>query len=142
MDPMAELRAKARSNPRRVVFPEGGDERILRAASLVAEERIALPILLGTKDEIVALGAPCCSKEYSYSFETVDGKSYEFENGMNTVRYLMPHLVDMPVLVEGANAVNYEPLVSLDPDVVFLREGSHGSDTKPGELPLARMKPN
>jgi len=78
----------------------------------------------GIQDVIVALGAPCCSKEYSYSFETVDGKSYEFENGMNTVRYLMPHLADMPVLVEGANAVNYETLVSLDPDVVFLREGS------------------
>lgn len=78
----------------------------------------------GMQDEIVALGAPCCSKEYSYSFETVDGDSYEFENGMNTVRYLMPYLVDMPVLVEGATAVNYEMLISLDPDVVFLREGS------------------
>lgn len=52
-----ELRAKAKANPKRVVFPEGGDERILRAAALAAEERIAFPILLGKKDEVVALGA-------------------------------------------------------------------------------------
>ncbi|WP_048144343.1 ABC transporter substrate-binding protein [Methanothrix harundinacea] len=88
----------------------------------------------GMQEKIVALGAPCCSKEYNYSFETVDGETYEFEDGMNTVRYLMPHLAEMTVLVEGATAVNYEMLVYLDPDVVFLREGSWafsaGSDEK------------
>lgn len=78
----------------------------------------------GVQDKIVALGAPCCRNDYKYSFETVDGETYEFENGMNTVRYLMPHLADMTVLVEGVTAVNYETLVSLDPDVVFLRKGS------------------
>lgn len=89
---------------------------------------------LGLQDKIVALGAPCCNKEYNYSFETIDGSSYEFQNGMNPVKYLIPGLDDLPVLVEGATAVNYETLASLDPDVVFLREGSWafsaGSDEK------------
>jgi phosphate acetyltransferase len=39
--------AKARARPRRVVFPEGGDERIVAAAKRLKDERIADPILLG-----------------------------------------------------------------------------------------------
>ncbi|WP_348528430.1 iron ABC transporter substrate-binding protein [Methanothrix sp.] len=89
---------------------------------------------LGIQDRIVALGAPCCRTDFNYSFETVDGRSYEFKNGMNPVKYLIPELVELPVLVEGATAVNYETLASLEPDVVFLREGSWafsaGSDEK------------
>ncbi len=57
MDLIAELRAKAKGNPKRVVFPEGGEERILKAAGLAAAEGIATPILLGSKDEVMALGA-------------------------------------------------------------------------------------
>ena len=38
---------KARRAPRRVVFPEGDDDRIIRAAAALAEDRIAQPILLG-----------------------------------------------------------------------------------------------
>lgn len=57
MDLMAKLREKAKANPKRVVFPEGGDERILRAASLATKEGIALPILLGNRDEISALAS-------------------------------------------------------------------------------------
>lgn len=55
MDLMAELRARAKTHPRRVVFPEGGDERILRTASLAAAEKIALPVVLGDMHEITAL---------------------------------------------------------------------------------------
>ncbi|MBI3447936.1 MAG: NADP-dependent malic enzyme [Acidobacteria bacterium] len=38
---------KAQASPRRVVFPEGEHEKILRACHILAEERIARPILLG-----------------------------------------------------------------------------------------------
>ncbi len=57
MDLIAELRVKAKSNPKRVVFPEGADERILRTAGIAAVEGIARPILLGSKSEVMALGA-------------------------------------------------------------------------------------
>jgi phosphate acetyltransferase len=38
---------KARANPRRVVFPEGRDDRIVAAAKRLRDERIAVPILIG-----------------------------------------------------------------------------------------------
>ncbi len=39
--------AKARANPKRVVFPEGNDDRIVAAARRLKDEGIAVPILLG-----------------------------------------------------------------------------------------------
>lgn len=42
---------KARRDPKRVVFPEGTEEKILRAAQILHDEGIAFPILLG--DEVV-----------------------------------------------------------------------------------------
>jgi malate dehydrogenase (oxaloacetate-decarboxylating)(NADP+) len=38
---------KAQRNPKRVVFPEGEHEKILRACHVLLEERIAVPVLLG-----------------------------------------------------------------------------------------------
>jgi malate dehydrogenase (oxaloacetate-decarboxylating)(NADP+) len=44
---------KAQSQqPRRLVFPEGEDETIIRAARAIADERIARPILLGRREVI------------------------------------------------------------------------------------------
>jgi phosphate acetyltransferase len=55
MDIMDRLQAKAKSSPRKVVFPEGHDERIVRSARLVLEGGIAYPVLLGRKEEIANL---------------------------------------------------------------------------------------
>ena len=43
---------KAKANPKRIVFPEGEEEKILRAAAILIEEGIAKPILLGDREEI------------------------------------------------------------------------------------------
>jgi malate dehydrogenase (oxaloacetate-decarboxylating)(NADP+) len=43
---------KAQHNPRPVVFPEGETSKILRAAQILVEEKIAVPILLGNDDRI------------------------------------------------------------------------------------------
>ena len=40
---------KAQRNPKRVVFPEGEEVKILRAAHILADEEIAIPILIGRK---------------------------------------------------------------------------------------------
>jgi malate dehydrogenase (oxaloacetate-decarboxylating)(NADP+) len=45
---------KAQSDPRRIVFPEGEEEKILRAAQILREEQIAQPILLGNRAAILA----------------------------------------------------------------------------------------
>jgi malate dehydrogenase (oxaloacetate-decarboxylating)(NADP+) len=43
---------KAKSDPKRIVFPEGDNEKILRAAQILIEEGIAKPILIGSRDKI------------------------------------------------------------------------------------------
>ena len=40
---------KAKASPKRIVFPEGEEEKILRAASIIVDEQIARPILLGSR---------------------------------------------------------------------------------------------
>jgi malate dehydrogenase (oxaloacetate-decarboxylating)(NADP+) len=43
---------KARRSPKRIVFPEGEEEKILRAAQIIIDEKIAQPILLGSRSLI------------------------------------------------------------------------------------------
>ncbi len=47
--------SKARKNPKRVVFAEADNYKILRAAQIVKDEGIAIPILLGNKEKINAI---------------------------------------------------------------------------------------
>jgi malate dehydrogenase (oxaloacetate-decarboxylating)(NADP+) len=49
---MRTIIRKASARPRRVVFPEGESERVLRAAHILVEENIAHPILLGDEKVI------------------------------------------------------------------------------------------
>jgi len=51
---MRVLINKARSNPKRVVFPEGDEDKILRAVAIILDEGIAVPILLGDVEVIRA----------------------------------------------------------------------------------------
>ncbi|WP_159636682.1 NADP-dependent malic enzyme [Sphingobacterium composti Ten et al. 2007 non Yoo et al. 2007] len=49
---MRHLSAVAKNNPKRVVFAEADNYKTLRAAQIVKEEGIAIPILLGNKEKI------------------------------------------------------------------------------------------
>jgi len=49
---MRTLINKAKTCPKRIVFPEGDEDKILRAAQILLDENIAKPILLGNKEEI------------------------------------------------------------------------------------------
>ncbi len=44
---------KAKSQPKRIVFPEGSEEKILRACQVIIDEGIAKPILLGKKEAVI-----------------------------------------------------------------------------------------
>ena len=46
---------KARRRPKRVVFPEGEEPKILRACQILVDERIAHPVLVGRREKIAAL---------------------------------------------------------------------------------------
>jgi malate dehydrogenase (oxaloacetate-decarboxylating)(NADP+) len=52
---MRSLANKAKSNPKRVVFSEADNYKILKAAQVVRDEGIATPILLGKKEKIQAI---------------------------------------------------------------------------------------
>jgi malate dehydrogenase (oxaloacetate-decarboxylating)(NADP+) len=43
---------KAQREPKRVVFPEGEEEKILRASQILVDEKIAIPVLLGREGVI------------------------------------------------------------------------------------------
>ncbi|WKW12711.1 NADP-dependent malic enzyme [Pseudogemmatithrix spongiicola] len=51
---MRGLATRAQREPKRVVFPEGEDPKIIRAAQILADDGIATPILLGRKDRVRA----------------------------------------------------------------------------------------
>jgi malate dehydrogenase (oxaloacetate-decarboxylating)(NADP+) len=52
---MHEIYSRARQHPKRIVFPEGDSEKIIRAAKILIEEGIAHPILLVRREEIAEL---------------------------------------------------------------------------------------
>ncbi len=49
---MKPVMQRAKKDPRRVVYAEGEDERILRAAQIAVDEKIAFPILIGRREVI------------------------------------------------------------------------------------------
>jgi malate dehydrogenase (oxaloacetate-decarboxylating)(NADP+) len=52
---MRSLADKAKSNPKRIVFTEADNYKILKAAQVVRDEGIAKPILLGDKERILKI---------------------------------------------------------------------------------------
>jgi len=74
---LRNITAKAQSNPKSVVFAEGDNIKILKAAQQAHEEGVARPILLGKKNRILEL-----MKEYSIDIPElviIDPKSEEEE---------------------------------------------------------------
>ncbi len=54
VDLMARLRAEAQVCPARVVFPEAGEEVIVRAARRLADEGLCRPVLLSSRTELAS----------------------------------------------------------------------------------------
>jgi phosphate acetyltransferase len=55
MDLLNNLFDIARQRNRKIVLPEGGDERVIAAAARLASEKIASPVLLGLAEEVTRL---------------------------------------------------------------------------------------
>ena len=72
---MSRMIAQAKKNPKRVIFAEADNKKILKAAQIVLEEKIGIPILLGNKERILAL---CQEHKLDLSeCEIIDVKSPE-----------------------------------------------------------------
>lgn len=57
---------RAKKNPKRVVFADADSYKVLKAAQIIRDEKIAEPILLGSEDAIRAM-----IKEYKFNFSGV-----------------------------------------------------------------------
>lgn len=67
---------KAKCDPKRIVFPEGDNEKILKAAQILVEEGIATPVLVGNRDKILASIAEL-GLELNGSISIIDPSNYE-----------------------------------------------------------------
>ena len=52
MSIMQGINAKVRKNPKRVIFAEGEDENMLKAAIEFGRSKLGTPILIGTEKEL------------------------------------------------------------------------------------------
>ncbi len=77
MKPMFQ---KAKADPKRVIYAEGEDERVLRAAQVVLEEGMAIPILIGRPSVVEAR-----IKRFGLSIKP--GRDFELVNPEDDPRY-------------------------------------------------------
>ena len=78
---MRVISAKARNNPKRLVFAEADNVKILKAAQIVYEEGIAYPILLGNKNKITEIAT---ANQISLTdFPIIDTRGDETEEQRN-----------------------------------------------------------
>jgi malate dehydrogenase (oxaloacetate-decarboxylating)(NADP+) len=86
---------KAQKAPKRIVFPEGTEEKILRASQIILDDEIAKPILLGNRDvirdkirmlELDLTGIEIVDPESSQQFDEYVGKYYLMRNRKGVTR--------------------------------------------------------
>lgn len=58
---------KAASAPKKIVFPEGEEPKIIRAAQQAVDTKIAYPILIGNREKIAKI-----AKEFNYDLEGIE----------------------------------------------------------------------
>src|SRR5581483_8747935 len=115
---------KAQATPKRVVFPEGENDKILRASHILVDEKIARPILLGDEGQIharaAALGLSLQGMDvvdplksawraaYAQEFYQLRqrrgvtfSEASELINNRNIFGSLMVHMCDADALVSG-----------------------------------------
>ncbi len=138
---------KAQAAAKRVVFPEGDNERILRACHLLVEEKIAKPILLGNEQVIRAKAAEVgadlegttivdversASREtYAREFHTLRqrrgitlSEAREIIGNRTLFGSLMVHMGDADALVSGVTQ-HYPDTIRPALQVIKVREGIH-----------------
>ena len=107
---------KAKSDPKRIVFPEGDNEKILRAAQILVEEGIAIPILIGNADKIRA------KMDHRHRAERLDHRPRDFGAHRGVRRGAVP-----PAPAQRCHSVrsaaHHTPQI---PQPFRLHDGAHG----------------
>lgn len=85
MDLIENLKRKIKGQGIKVVFPEGSDERIVKAACRLAQDNLVDPIILGTHDEVNAV-LKASQITLPANAQVIDPKTYpddQFEEMLN-----------------------------------------------------------
>jgi malate dehydrogenase (oxaloacetate-decarboxylating)(NADP+) len=77
---MRPVFAAAKQAPKRVVYAEGEEERVLRAVQVVVDERLARPVLIGRPDVVT-------SRIKRFGLRIAAGKDFEIVNPESDARY-------------------------------------------------------
>ncbi len=144
---MRSMIHKAQANPKRVVFPEGGHQKILRACHVLIEEKIAIPILLGNANEIrrtaaelglalngvIIVDPQTAPRRQEYVRELYRlrqrrgvtlGSADELMNDRNIFGSMMVRMGDADAIVSGVTQ-NYPDTIRPALQVIGVREGIH-----------------
>lgn len=78
---------------------------------------------IGVGDKVAGLGSGNLKFIDEYEYEDVSGENYSYVRGMNPVTLVNPGYTDLPAVAEYGEAVNYETIASINPDVVIVRLG-------------------
>lgn len=136
---------KAQTKPKRVVFPEGEESKILRACQILVDEGIARPILLGDKERVrakiaelhlhlegVQVVEPTASPRLTYYIEELykirqrkgvtRKEAEELVLNPNVFGSLMVHLGDGDAMISGLTR-HYPETIRPALQVIALRKG-------------------
>jgi malate dehydrogenase (oxaloacetate-decarboxylating)(NADP+) len=138
---------KAQAKPKRVVFPEGENDKVLRASHILVEDKIAKPILLGNENTIrsraAELGVPLNGMDvvdpknsawrevYTQEFYWLRQRrgvtlteARELIDNRNIFGSLMVHMGDADALVSGVTQ-HYPETIRPALQIIKVREGVH-----------------
>src|SRR5437868_305062 len=144
---MRNLIHKAQAKPKRVVFPEGDSEKILRACHILVDEKVAQPILLGNENtirtkaaevgvnlnrlEIVDLERSTWSEMYAREFHQIRqrrgitlSEARELINNRNLFGSLMVRMGDADATVSGVTQ-HYPDTIRPALQVIKVRQDVH-----------------
>ncbi len=99
-------------------------EKINRVVSISDGLIEGMMIALGVEDKLVGVGSRTFQEIDNYTYPTNSGQEYSYKDGMNTVSYLRPAIMKLPVVAEYEAGANLESMAALQPDVVIVEMGS------------------
>jgi malate dehydrogenase (oxaloacetate-decarboxylating)(NADP+) len=134
---------KAQAHPKQVVFPEGDNERILRACHALVEEKIAHPILLGNPNAVQAH-----AKELGVSLQgmkivdpaTSDLREFYMQELFRLRQRRGVTLNEARVLIHDRNVFGSMMVHMGDADALVSGVTQHFSDTIRPALQIVRMR--
>ena len=74
MSLMDRIKAKAKADKKRIVLPEGAEERTVEAAAILLKEGICDVILLGDEEKIAAYGEDYTEEYDQYTYTRGDSQ--------------------------------------------------------------------